>query len=105
MSEYLWRATMGGLGGVLGVLIVVGINALYNKFKAAVRVPYKDYGRKVFIVSKDRPKLYGPFVLVHSAPNGGPVLRDESSWRTVSGCQLRIGRYTFWLQFRRFYKS
>jgi hypothetical protein len=106
MIDFMWRGVQGGIGGVLGVLLIVGIANLYSKIKKASRsVPYRDYGRKVFIVSKDRPRLYAPFVWVHSGPTGGPVLRDESSWRTVSGCQLRIGRYTFWLQFRRFYKS
>lgn len=105
MMDLLWRGMQGAAGGVLGVLLVLGIVSLCVKFKNASRVPYQQYGRKAFIVTKDRPKLCAPFVWVHSNPDGGPVLLGEASWRTVSGCQLRVGRYTFWFQFRRFYKS
>lgn len=105
MMGLLWSGLLGAVGGALGVLLVLGMVSLYVKFKNAGRVPYQQYGRKAFIVTKDRPRLHGPFVWVHSNPNGAPVLLGEASWRTVSGCQLRVGRYTFWFQFRRFYKS
>jgi hypothetical protein len=37
-------------------------------------------------------------------PDGGPVLRGESSWRTVCGLMVSVGQWHVMVQFRRFYR-
>ena len=60
-----------------------------------------DYGNAV--ITYRRKSLTWPlFTITHSTPDGGPVLRDQSSWRTVSGLcvNTRWGHVLF--QFRGF---
>jgi hypothetical protein len=46
-----------------------------------------------------RPRsIYGPFTVFHAQQGGAPVLRGESSWRTVNGLMVqhpRLGRFVF----------
>lgn len=62
-----------------------------------------EYGRRVFIFEHDRRQLsYGPVVLLHAARDGSPVLRGQSSWRTVCGVLVSGKTWHCQLQFRRF---
>jgi hypothetical protein len=65
-----------------------------------------EYGRTIAILDLDRQRsLYGPIALMHATKDGGPVLRDHSSWRTVCGLLVSGQRWSLMLQFRRFYKK
>lgn len=39
-------------------------------------------------VSREQLRLYRGLTITHAAPSGGPVLRGESSWRTIDGFML-----------------
>jgi hypothetical protein len=40
---------------------------------------------KVLKFSKRRLRIYRGITLLHSEKNGGPVLKGESSWKTING--------------------
>jgi hypothetical protein len=47
--------------------------------------------------------IYCPFGVLHADKDGSPVLRDCSSWRTVSGFFTNMPRCGFvFVEFRRF---
>lgn len=48
-----------------------------------------------------RSRLYGPLTLLHAAKGGGPVLREQGSWRTVNGVMVSTERGTWCWTFRR----
>ena len=52
-------------------------------------------------VRKDAPRLYPWFVVTQAEKGGGPVLRDQQSWRKINGVMVRVGRYFISVQFRR----
>ena len=58
---------------------------------------------KVTKYTRKRPGLTYPlFGLSHSArPDGGPVLVDEATWRTVNGFYFTVGNTTRWVEFVR----
>lgn len=60
-----------------------------------------SYGNAV-ITYRRRPLTWRLFTLTHSDTDGGPVLRELSSWRTISGVcvNTRWGHVLF--QFRGF---
>lgn len=45
--------------------------------------------------------LTPPFCLLHTRKGGGPVLRGEGTWRTVSGIQFHVGSYQAFLSWRK----
>lgn len=45
---------------------------------------------------------WGRAGFIHAWPDGGPVLIEQSSWRTIAGVYFRILGRTHWVQFRRF---
>jgi len=63
-----------------------------------------DYGRKAFILERglERPSLYGPLTVMHAEKGGVPVLRGQSSWRTICGLYIVRPRWRLMIQFRRF---
>lgn len=52
-------------------------------------------------VRRARTFLTPPFCLLYTEPGGGPVLKGETSWRKLSGFQVRMGTWQFWLSWRR----
>jgi hypothetical protein len=48
-----------------------------------------------------RSRLYGPLTLLHASKTGGPVLREQGSWRTVNGVMVSTPRGTWCWTFRR----
>ena len=44
---------------------------------------------------------YGRAGFIHSHPDGGPVLKEHASWRTITGVYLTVGRRRVWLDLRR----
>jgi hypothetical protein len=63
-----------------------------------------EYGRQIFVLERgvERPTLYPFFVFLHAMPGGGPVLKGQSSWRTVCGVYLSRPTWRLQIQFRRF---
>lgn len=55
------------------------------------------------VITSGRPILGARYGLhwAHAAPGGGPVLRNEASWRTISGLLVNTPRGAVWLFFRR----
>jgi hypothetical protein len=61
-------------------------------------------GRKIFSAEKIKyTGLWSRANWWHCSPNGGPVLKTEVSWRTVSGFYVRIGHRLLSVQWRRFW--
>lgn len=47
-------------------------------------------------------RIYPRLGLLHARPGGGPVLKGESSWRTVNGAYFNTKKYGFiYFEFRR----
>ncbi len=61
-----------------------------------------DSGRSVIWVHRPKYLWYPRAAVIHARANGGPVLKTESSWRTVSGFLFRLRRRVVFVQFRRF---
>jgi len=57
----------------------------------------------VFTLHPKRISLWRRVNLMHAAPGGGPVLRGESSWRTVCGVAIAGRESTLLIQFRRWH--
>ena len=63
-----------------------------------------EYGRHWLVWERHlgHPCLYRGLTVMHANPDGGPVLKGRSSWRTVCGLMASFGRWHVLLQFRRF---
>lgn len=55
------------------------------------------------VVTTTRPLLGGRYGLhwLHARPGGGPCLRDQTSWRTISGIIVNTAWGSAFLHFRR----
>jgi hypothetical protein len=45
--------------------------------------------------------LYRGLTLTHAEKGGGPVLKDEASWRTINGLMVTFRGYNYMFLFRR----
>lgn len=60
------------------------------------------YRRRYLIIHRPRWSLIEPGVhWAHSTPDGGPVLRTELGWRTISGLIFATPRLVVFAYFRR----
>jgi hypothetical protein len=51
-----------------------------------------------------RTRLYARVSLSHAHKGGGPVLKEEASWRTVNGFAFYTRKHHVWVLFRRVYE-
>ena len=51
-------------------------------------------------IRDSRSRLYRGLTVLHATKDGGPVLREQSSWRTINGLMLSIDRGTWCWTFR-----
>jgi hypothetical protein len=62
-------------------------------------------GRKVFVAERIKyPSFWGRVHWWHCTENGGPVLKEMVSWRTISGFYVRVGHRLLSVQWRRFWR-
>ena len=59
-------------------------------------------GEHVVVASRKPLRIYPPAFLSHSHPDGGAVLRGETSWRTVNGFCINTRYGHVWVTFRHF---
>lgn len=52
-------------------------------------------------IRSTRSRLYRGLTVLHAMKDGGAVLREQSSWRTVNGLMLSTDRGTWCWTFRR----
>lgn len=45
--------------------------------------------------------LTPPFCFLFTEKGGGPVLKDDTSWRKLSGIQFHIGTWQFFLSWKK----
>jgi hypothetical protein len=55
----------------------------------------------VFTLHPKRVRLWRRVSALHAMPDGGPVLRSESSWRTINGVAFVFRKSTLLVEFRR----
>lgn len=55
----------------------------------------------VFTWHPKRVRMWRRVTVLHANPSGGPVLREEGSWRTVNGVAFVLRRSTLLVEFRR----
>jgi hypothetical protein len=58
-------------------------------------------GMKFERAPRQKRSIYGPFTLWYAEKGGRAVLKGERSWTKINGCQVKIGRWAYSLQFRR----
>jgi hypothetical protein len=63
-----------------------------------------DAGRAVVWVWEPQFTTYSRWAATYATPNGGPVLRDETGWRSWNGFVFRAGRKVVFVTFRRFWR-
>lgn len=70
------------------------------KIKARPYFVYEWRGR----TERGLPRIFGGsrFGFMHAHPGGSPVLREDSSWRTINGFYGNMFGGFFTLEFRRF---
>jgi hypothetical protein len=63
-----------------------------------------EYGRRWLVWERHcrRPCLYHGLTVMHAMPDGGLVLKGQSSWRTVCGFMVSGKTWHVLVQFRRF---
>lgn len=60
------------------------------------------YEKAIVLYRKRHLPIYPTLSIVHAHKDGGPVLRDESSWRTISGIMVNTRWGYAIIQFRGF---
>lgn len=65
-----------------------------------------EYGRHWLVWERHcrRPCLYHGFTVMHAMSDGCPVLKGQSSWRTVCGFMVSVRTWHVTVQFRRFFR-
>lgn len=62
-----------------------------------------EYGRRWLVWERNRRQyLYHGLTVMHATPSGGPVLKGQSSWRTICGLMVSGKTWHALVQFRRF---